>query len=162
MPREISEDRKFYHSVGLGLIVLGLLLFFGTMFSGVLGQERRHEAFNKWVQTKNPFDRPPSLNTGPSPVPALIGFFLVFAGILTRGIAAQGLAGSGLVLDPKRAREDLEPHSRMVGGMLSDALDEAKLHLGAEPEQLVMIRCRTCSHLNPEESKFCNECGSEL
>lgn len=162
MPREISEDRKFYHSVGMGLIVLGLLLFFGAVFQGIQKEMHREEDFNKWIQAGSPFESAPDRHLGPSPAALMIGFVLIAAGAITRGIAAQGIAGSGLVLDPKRAREDLEPHSRMVGGMLSDALDEAKLHLGAEPEQVVMIRCRTCSHLNPEESKFCNECGSEL
>lgn len=46
------------------------------------------------------------------------------------GIGRAGLAGSGVVLDPQRAREDLEPWSRMAGGMVKDTLDEAGISLG--------------------------------
>ena len=79
-----------------------------------------------------------------------------------RGIGGRGLAGSGVVLDPSQARQDLEPYSRMAGGMLGDALDEADVNLGAEPEQVVMVRCPACRTLNEEGSKFCQECGDAL
>ena len=45
------------------------------------------------------------------------------------GIAARGLAGSGVVLDPEKARTDVEPWTRMAGGMVGDALDEAGIDL---------------------------------
>lgn len=32
-------------------------------------------------------------------------------------------AGSGVILDPEKAKEELEPFSRMAGGMVKDALD---------------------------------------
>lgn len=49
------------------------------------------------------------------------------------GIGRRGLAGSGLKLDPEEARRDLEPWSRMAGGVVQDALDETGLKLGREP-----------------------------
>ena len=44
------------------------------------------------------------------------------------------MAGSGVMLDPKKAREDLKPYSHMTGGMISDTLDKANLrdHLGGD------------------------------
>ena len=42
----------------------------------------------------------------------------------------RGLAGSGVVLDPEKAREDVEPWSRMAGGVVKDALDESGIQVG--------------------------------
>jgi uncharacterized OB-fold protein len=82
--------------------------------------------------------------------------------MILRRIGARGVAGSGLVLDPDKAREELEPYSRMAGGMVKDALEEADVSLGARPEKVVMIKCPACGRLNEEDSKFCQECGKGL
>ena len=39
----------------------------------------------------------------------------------------RGLAGSGMILDPQQARKDVEPWTRMAGGMANDALSEVDL-----------------------------------
>ena len=44
---------------------------------------------------------------------------LVVVGQMMRRVAARGLAGSGVLLDPEQAREDLEPYSRMAGGIVA-------------------------------------------
>ena len=94
---------------------------------------------------------------------ALTGIVLIVVGGIVMGIGARGAAGSGLVLDPKKAREDLEPFTRMGGGMLKDALDEADINLGkSSSEKVIMIKCRNCQKLNEEDSKFCQECGKPL
>ena len=96
---------------------------------------------------------------------AFIGFGLIAGGGAIRGLAAKGVAGSGLVLDPEKAREDLEPWSRMGGGMVKDVLDEADIKVGSggsEPEKVIMIKCRDCGKLNEEDSKFCQECGKVI
>jgi hypothetical protein len=90
---------------------------------------------------------------------ALGGMVLLIVGGIIRGIGATGLAGSGVILDPERARQDLEPYSRMAGGMVKDALEEADLHLGGNPQRVIMIKCPACGKLNEEDSKFCQECG---
>jgi hypothetical protein len=86
-------------------------------------------------------------------------------------IGARGLAGSGVVLDPEKARGDLEPYTRMAGGMLKDALDETGLlspnrsapkEPQQAPEKVVMVKCTACGKLNEEDSKFCQECGRQL
>jgi hypothetical protein len=48
-------------------------------------------------------------------------------------IGSRGLAGAGVVLDPQQARKDLEPWSRMAGGMAKDALEAADIHPGGGP-----------------------------
>ena len=76
----------------------------------------------------------------------------------------------GVVLDPEQAREELEPYSRMAGGIAKDALDEAGLDLGSKSdaesasgkEPVVMLRCTSCKKLNEEDSKFCQECGAPI
>lgn len=92
----------------------------------------------------------------------LAAVLLVTGGAL-RAVGARGLAGSGVVLDPERARRDLEPYARMAGGMVKDALDEAQVKAGtAESQRVVMVRCLSCGRLNEEDSKFCQECGKKL
>ena len=88
---------------------------------------------------------------------------LLILGGIVRGLASRGLAGSGVVLDPEKARDDLEPYTRMVGGMAKDALDEAGIALGdKEPERVVMVKCQACGKLNQEDAKFCQECGQKM
>ena len=71
------------------------------------------------------------------------------------------------MLDPERAREDLEPWSHMGGGMVQDALSEVNVVKkledrldGGAPQ--VKVRCRACQALNDEAAKFCNQCGAAL
>ena len=97
---------------------------------------------------------------------AIGGMILIIIGSVIRSVGARGLAGSGVILDPEQARDDLKPYSHMAGGMVSDTLDKANLneHLGfgGQPERVVMLKCRECGFLNEEDSKFCQECGSEM
>ena len=93
---------------------------------------------------------------------AVGGMVLLMVGGLACGIGARGLAGTGVVLDPDRARRELEPFSRMSGGMIKDALDEANVNLGGAPEKVIMIRCPSCGKLNEDDSKYCQECGQKI
>ena len=95
---------------------------------------------------------------------AIGGMVLIVIGQVIRRIGARGLAGSGVVLDPEQAREDLKPYSKMAGGMLGDALDASDIsqHLGGKGERVVMIKCSACGKLNDEDSKFCQECGDSF
>ena len=96
---------------------------------------------------------------------AIAGMVLMIVGAIVKGIGSRGLAGSGVVLNPEQAREELEPYSRMAGGMVKDALDAADVHLGAQPakaETIVKIKCTACGKLNAEDAKFCQACGKAL
>jgi hypothetical protein len=55
---------------------------------------------------------------------------MFMSGSVLMVLGRAGLAGSGVVLDPERAREDLEPWARMAGGMMKDGLDEAGIVVG--------------------------------
>ena len=94
------------------------------------------------------------------------GFILIVLGGFIRGVGSQGLAGSGVVLDPEQARQDLEPHSRMTGGIIKDTLEEANINLsgihGGQAVKAIMVKCRSCKKLNEEDAKFCKECGKEM
>ncbi|MEM9381370.1 MAG: SHOCT domain-containing protein [Planctomycetota bacterium] len=108
--RDISEGRKATYYVGMALLGLGLLTFLSVFVSGAL-------SFGDYSNFRS--------DTRSFAVRAVLGMVLMITGSLLRGVGARGLAGSGVVLDPQRARRDVEPWARMGGGMLRDALDEA-------------------------------------
>jgi hypothetical protein len=154
MTKQISDDRKVVYYLGKILIVIGTLLFFSTFLSAAVHFGDFHDFGNR--------NRSMMMR-------AFGGMGLMILGGIIQGIGARGLAGSGVLLDPQKAREDLEPYTRMAGGMVKDALDEADLTGGAnisigggKAEKVVMIKCRACGKLNEEDSKFCQECGAKL
>ncbi len=139
MARKISEERKAAYYIGIGLSVLGFLLFFSTCFLSV--------------------NDPRSVD----PSRMVFGIVLVFVGSIISKVGSRGLAGSGVILDPDKAKEELEPYSRMAGGMLKDVMEEADIKVGgSEPEKIIMIKCRSCGKLNNEDAKFCQECGTQM
>ncbi len=147
MAKHISEKRKNAYYIGMGLMVLGGILFASTFvtFAMHFGDFSSFES-----------------NANSDMLRAFGGMALLIVGQIVRKIGARGLAGSGIVLDPEKARQDLEPYSRMAGGMVKDALEEANVNLGGRPEKVIMIKCASCAKLNEEHSKFCQECGKRL
>jgi hypothetical protein len=147
MSRHISAERKTAYYVGMGLQILGGLLFASTFVTFLMhfGDFTDFEARAR----SNGFR-------------AFGGMALLITGGIIRGIGARGLAGSGMLLDPEKARAELEPYSRMAGGMAKDLLDEANIKIGGEPAKVIMVKCRSCGGLNPESAKFCQECGAKL
>ena len=147
MAKQISEERKTAYYLGMVLMVIGGLLFFSVFITGAMnfGNFNNFEA-----------------NARSSMFRAFGGMALLIFGAIIRGIGARGLAGSGVVLDPEKARQELEPFSRMAGGMVKDVLDEADVNLGGKPQRVIMIKCTSCGKLNEEDSKFCKECGKKI
>ena len=87
-----------------------------------------------------------------------IAVALWFVGLFLRRLGVLGLAGSGLLLNPMRARRELEPWSRAAGGLLSSALNE--VHVPREVmREVVKVRCPSCAALNDETSRRCRACG---
>lgn len=113
--RGISQRRKTTYYVGLVLIVSGFVTFLSVFVTGLIN-------FGN-------FDNFPS-QVQSSMFRALLGMGLFIAGGILMRIGSRGLAGSGVVLDPEQARRDVEPWSRMAGGAIHDALDEAEIDLG--------------------------------
>jgi hypothetical protein len=147
MSKQISEERKAAYYLGMLLMVLGFLVFLSVFVTGAMnfGNFSNFEG-----QARSSMFR------------AISGMVLMMVGGLVRGVGARGLAGSGVVLDPEQARRELEPFSRMAGGMVKDALEEAQLTPGAKAERIVMLKCPACGKLNEADSKFCQECGKAL
>ena len=137
---------------GMALIAIGLLLFVSGFFTGPNVQE----GFDQFSRdARAVMER------------ALLGMGLCVVGGILMNIGARGAAGSGLVLDPEKARQDLEPWSRMGGGVVEDALSEVnvvkKLEEGISNLQpQVKVRCRKCQALNDETAKFCDQCGAPM
>ena len=110
MSDDISDSRKGLYYLGMVLGAAGFLCCFGAVASGGCG-----------------------IAAGGMPHPGgifpifFVGMFLFIAGGIRVGIGRRGLAGSGIVLDPKQARKDLKPWAKMGGGILKDALEEAGL-----------------------------------
>ena len=148
MSKQISEGRRTTYYIGMGLMIVG-----GLMFASMFITAAMHIGDFSNMQDNAKSDM----------VRGFVGFFLLVLGGIIQGIGARGLAGSGVVLDPEKAREDLEPFTRMAGGMVKDALDEAQIKIGStEPQKVVMLKCPSCRALNEEDAKFCKECGTKL
>lgn len=152
MSRRITSDRKFAYYLGSAMVGIGFVLFFSVFVTSAMNFGD-FDDFDGQVRS--------------SAMRAVLGMGLMIVGGFVRSVGAHGAAGSGVVLDPDQARRDLEPYSRQGGGMLKDALDEADIDLGGlgrtDPSgPVIMIRCRNCSTLNEEDSKFCQECGQPV
>jgi hypothetical protein len=143
---KISSGRKATYYIGIGMIVLGVILFFSVFFFAI-------GSFN------NPWKTPPFQN-------AVIGMILMIAGSVLLNIGAKGAAGSGMILDPEKAREDLKPYNEAKGEMINDTLEQVKVldkFTGHnEVKEVVKIKCRGCGALNDEDAKFCKGCGERL
>lgn len=151
--KEISNERKTLYYIGMGLTVLGAILFISTFFT-----------FFSFISADNMFEDGPNFIVSFMGRP-VVGMVLMIVGSVLRTVAARGVAGSGLVLDPKKAREDLSPWTHMAGGMINDVLDETPLNKKAETssaKEIIKIRCKNCSELNDEDAKFCKNCGEKL
>ncbi len=153
MSRQISEERQTAYYAGMGMMIVGGLMFFSTFvtFAMHFGDFSNFESNAKSEMYR-----------------AFGGMALLVLGRIVMGIGARGLAGSGVILDPEQARQDVEPYSRMAGGMLKDVLDEAQIKIGsaesqkAEAQKIVVLKCLSCETLNQEDAKFCKQCGKKF
>jgi len=169
MRDRISPERQSLYYLGMGISLVGVLLFLSNFFIGFSGHTSRFPdfptggGFPGHSDFGSEFD---SFGRGMM-IRGIGGMILIAVGQFISRIGSHGLAGSGVVLDPKRARKDLEPYSRMKGGMLGDAVDESGLleelkNSKDSSKPVIMIRCRNCEQLNEEDSKFCQECGRRV
>ena len=113
---KISPERQGLFNLGTGLAVIGVILiaigFIGFAASGI--SSMNHSGFSGfgYQEKSNPIG---------FWICGAIGMVVTGIGRAIRGFAARGVAGSGLILDPQKARKDLAPWSKMAGGMLNDA-----------------------------------------
>ncbi len=110
---QIPENRRTIYYIGLGMTILAPILCIGAIGYAALSM---------------------GSDSMPNPsgvfVPFIIGMILGGIGASLMSVGAKGLAGSGLKLDPGKAREDLKPWSKMAGGILNDA----GINLGQQPQ----------------------------
>lgn len=146
---KIPEERKVAYYIGKGLMVLGFILFISVFFS-----------------VASFMSNPSMSSNGPSFMNGIIGFVLIAVGGIVSNIGAKGAAGSGLLLDPDKAREDLKPFNEARGGMINDVISNIdvveQLTRPHEEKEIIKIKCRSCGGLNDEDAKFCKGCGKEL
>ena len=116
--RQIPPERKAIFYIDRIVSVLGILSFLST----ILSFAARFGDFTNFAER----GRSEALR-------AVIGMVMMVAGGLLSGVGKAGLAGSGIILDTEQARRDVEPWSRMAGGVLKDAMDEAGIGGGSKP-----------------------------
>lgn len=190
---EISEGRQALYYLGMALSILGAVLFLSVLVEGFASFGPRRERPTVWVSPGSDVEKfrgplgipsdaiiregspgtsaPPGFSSsGPNPMRAIIGMILILIGGAMMNVGAAGLRGSGVILDPHGAREDLKPYSQASGGMLDDALGSSeiagrvidRLDDGKEKAPVIQVRCRECRALNDEDAKFCDNCGASL
>ena len=119
--RNISPGRQGLYYLGMILSGIGLLLFLSTFVSFIYN-------FGDFTDFQG--------RTKSGGMRAFAGIICVGVGQLIMRLGRSGVAGSGLKLDPQEARRDLEPWSRMSGGMLRDTLDEAGVNLSGQSQEM--------------------------
>ncbi|MEA4849094.1 MAG: zinc ribbon domain-containing protein [Clostridiaceae bacterium] len=146
---KITKERKATYYIGIGMMGIGFILFISVFFTAASFMN-------------DPFGG----GGGPSFSNAVVGMVLMIAGSVVMNIGAKGAAGSGLLLDPERAREDLKPFNEAKGGMINDVISNIdaidQITNSNEIKEIVKIKCRSCGSLNDEDAKFCKACGKEL
>ena len=150
--KQIPRDRKALYYGGMALMGLGLLLFLSVFFTGAANFGNFDDFEGRARSTM---------------FRAITGMVMMMAGGFMMNIGAKGWSGGGVILDPEKARQDVEPWSRMAGGVAQDALSEIDVvkkigdRLNA-PAPQVKIRCQKCQALNEPTAKFCSQCGSAI
>lgn len=145
---KISKERKVTYYIGMACMIIGFLLFMSVFFTGFA-------AFN------SPFaSRSFSFSNAP------LGMLLMIIGAVVSNIGAKGAAGSGMILDPDKAREDLKPFNEAKGGMINDVISNIDivddLVKPSTEKEVIKIRCGSCRELNDEDARYCKGCGNPL
>ena len=109
---QISPERRGLYYFGMILTGVGLLLFISVFFMGIS------------AMTSHDFGPPKFFINAP------IGMVCMIIGQVLMKVGARGAAGSGIVLNPGKAREDLSPWAQAAGGLVKDALGESGISAG--------------------------------
>jgi len=146
---KITKRRKVIYYIGIGMMVSGFLLFISV-----------------FLDTARFMNDPFMYGRQPSFISPIIGMIIMIVGTATINIGAKGAAGSGLLLDPEKAKEDLKPFNEAKGKMINDVVSNIDIidNIGKfhEEKEIIKIKCRSCGSLNDEDAKFCKNCGKEV
>jgi len=137
MSDKIPQSRKFLYYAGIFITIIGFILFLSRFIIVFTGN-----AFNF------------------NPMISFLGIILIIFGQFIRSVGAKGLAGSGIILDPEKARKDIKPYSKAMGGVIDDVLEN--IDKSEVKKEIVKIKCRNCGTLNDEDSTYCKSCGEKL
>src|SRR5947209_7761021 len=99
--RDISDGRKIAFYGGMLLSGIGILLFVSNFFLG----PSIHDGFSEFESGMHAVS-----------VRAIAGMVLMAVGGVISAMGKLGAAGSGVILDPRKSRKDLEPWNRAQGG----------------------------------------------
>lgn len=88
---------------------------------------------------------------------------------------AEGKSGADITLEQKMSKELQAKKAKDQAKVARKKQLEAQQQIQSEPESVApqsappaeskgsnMVRCSKCGNLNPQESKFCLECGNKL
>jgi len=103
MSSKISNQRKATYYIGICIVVIGFILFMSSFFVNM--------------------DTDFSMGTPSFFKRAVIGMICMIAGSVLSGIGRLGAAGSGILLDPEKTREDLKPFNKSEGKMINDVIE---------------------------------------
>lgn len=173
--KELDPARKAMYYTGMGVMAVGLIIFISNFFfiaSGPPHHSTKEFFANPHEVMDQDSDAASGFMTGMI-VRGVIGMVLIAGGGVLMGIGRSGMAGSGILLDPTQARQDLEPWNRARGGMISDTISEIpavetmlkdteKREEQPPPLPVVKVRCTACRALNDEGAKFCGQCGKAI
>lgn len=188
---KISKQRQMTYYIGNSISLIGFLLFisaalqFAGLFNGPSGLMNLLPSSppnimveidgQEVVMMPNPNGsgftpnqvRPSPLLAfivEPNPAKPFLSILLIIIGQIVANIGRSGLAGSGLVLDPERARQELQPFNVAKGQMINDALQEIDVvqSLTDNHQPAIKVRCRACRALNDETANFCSSCGEAM
>ncbi|NLK73838.1 MAG: zinc ribbon domain-containing protein [Clostridiales bacterium] len=159
---KINKKRKAAYYIGMGMIIVGFILFVSVFFKA---GNIMTNSFNSFAS--DPFFSGPSSSFIARPV---IGMILIISGAIVMSIGEKGAAGSGLILDPDKAREDLKPFNEAKGAMINDVISNIhvvdslanNLNNKNQHKEIIKIKCRNCNKLNDEDAKYCKECGRHI
>ncbi len=190
--RKLSKERQATYYIGNVVSIIGFIVFLSFFFQvvGGFGSSPMPSGFSSHgkpgysvtidgedlvvMDANTPLSPFIPLQRGPNFGTPIIGMILIVSGQFIANIGKSGLAGSGLILDPEQAREDLQPFNVAKGQMLNDTLEEVQAiknfnasinHRVADQKPsppLIKVRCNSCKALNDESSKFCSQCGIQL
>lgn len=149
MSSKISSQRKIFYYIGMGFVGLGVILFMSSFFVEM------DTGFS--METPSFFKR------------AVFGMICMVVGSVIAIIGRSGAAGSGLLLDPEKAREDLKPFNESAGKMINDVVENIDIvkninqhSTEKETIEVIKIKCRDCEELNDENANFCKNCGKAI
>jgi hypothetical protein len=149
MSSKISNQRKILYYIGIGIVVTGFILFMSSFFV------KMDTGFS--METPSFFKR------------GVLGMICMIVGSVLASIGRSGAAGSGLLLDPDKVREDLKPFNESTGKMINDAIENIDIVKNINQHskekgtiEVIKIKCRECGELNDEDAKFCKKCGNMM